>query len=193
MSASSGSGVLSVKKIKALIRNLITSESLGFDSSTNQTITGSWTFDISGGRSFGATDDATLAAPTALFGYFDEPAFAEGLIYISSYGEDSGYGHGFTSYRVKASGVSVANMGASSAGGNASVTVASVFNGDVSQVQLSAAKLNLDSMRYANLAAINAAITSPTTDDIVMVTGQGLAVYNGSDWVLAADDTTAIT
>ena len=46
---------------------------------------------------------------------------------------------------------------------------------------------------FANLAAINAAITSPQTSSCVMVTGQGLAVYTGSAWVKASDYSTAIT
>jgi hypothetical protein len=45
---------------------------------------------------------------------------------------------------------------------------------------------------YANLAAINAAITAPREGMLCYVTGQGMALYKAS-WVRTTDETTAIT
>lgn len=42
-----------------------------FDPTASQTITGEWKFDISGGKSFFATDDVTLASPTKFVGFLD--------------------------------------------------------------------------------------------------------------------------
>jgi len=46
---------------------------------------------------------------------------------------------------------------------------------------------------YANLSAITTAIGTPQEGMLVRVVGQGLAVYTGSTWNKASDDTTAIT
>ena len=46
---------------------------------------------------------------------------------------------------------------------------------------------------YDDLADITANITDPDTEMLVKVDGQGLATYNGAAWVLASNDTTAIT
>lgn len=61
-----------------------------------------------------------------------------------------------------------------------------------SYVDISTA-LALKVRRYANLSAITTAITVPLTGMLVMVTGQGLAVYTGSAWKKASDDSTSIT
>ena len=51
-----------------------------FDPAAPQTITGQWSFDISGGKSFYATDDLTFAAMTQAFGIFDHDIVADALI-----------------------------------------------------------------------------------------------------------------
>lgn len=55
-------------------------------------------------------------------------------------------------------------------------------------------------VRYSNLADIQANIDAPFVDQTVQVTGQGTAIYKLTStspdvytWVLASDDTTAIT
>jgi hypothetical protein len=45
---------------------------------------------------------------------------------------------------------------------------------------------------YANLADINEKISKPRVRQMVFVTGQGLAIYVGSQWVKASDGVTAI-
>lgn len=49
--------------------------------------------------------------------------------------------------------------------------------------------------RYADLAAVQAAIINPEDGFTVMFEGQGLGTYNESagQWRLSADDTTAVT
>ena len=43
-----------------------------------------------------------------------------------------------------------------------------------------------------DLASIDAKFKKPNTTTLIMVNGQGLARFNGTNWVLAADDTTLI-
>jgi len=45
---------------------------------------------------------------------------------------------------------------------------------------------------YTNLADINARLPLPNENNMVRVIGQGLAVFDGTNWVLASDDTTLI-
>ncbi len=47
--------------------------------------------------------------------------------------------------------------------------------------------------RYADKADIDDNIPEPFEDQMVQVTGQGEAIYKSGTWVLASDDTTAIT
>jgi hypothetical protein len=55
-------------------------------------------------------------------------------------------------------------------------------------------RLNTGDTYYDDLSDINAKISTPIIGQKAMVDGQGLAVYNKSTtWVLASDDTTAIT
>lgn len=46
---------------------------------------------------------------------------------------------------------------------------------------------------YADLTAITDAITDPNSNMVVMVTGQGIARYDGTNWVLAWNDSTLVT
>ena len=45
---------------------------------------------------------------------------------------------------------------------------------------------------YADLNDLDAAFPNPTLRMMVLVTAQGLATYNGTDWVLCSDDTTLV-
>ena len=48
--------------------------------------------------------------------------------------------------------------------------------------------------RYADLSALDSAIPNPANNQMGgIVEGQGLAINKSGTWVLAADDTTAIT
>ena len=46
---------------------------------------------------------------------------------------------------------------------------------------------------FSDLADLDDRLPNPEVNDTVRVVGQGLAIYTGSNWVLAADDTTPIT
>tara|TARA_R110002020_G_scaffold435468_5_gene645648 strand:- start:388 stop:675 length:288 start_codon:yes stop_codon:yes gene_type:complete len=54
-------------------------------------------------------------------------------------------------------------------------------------------EIALDITLEADLASLDAKYKQPNTTTLIMVTGQGLARFNGTNWVLAADDTTLIT
>ena len=46
---------------------------------------------------------------------------------------------------------------------------------------------------YTDLADLDSRLPKPLDSSMVRVIGQGLAVYNGTNWVKASDDTTLIT
>ena len=54
-------------------------------------------------------------------------------------------------------------------------------------------EIALDITLEADLASLDAKYKQPNTTTLIMVQGQGLARFNGTNWVLAADDTTLIT
>lgn len=89
-------------------------------------------------------------------------------------------------------------MGADAYGPVADGTMQVHFNGEI-LITSRAGKVNMSGSKaiqipvYANLAAITAASLGTDTNQLVKVTGQGLATYNGANWVLASDDTTLVT
>lgn len=50
----------------------------------------------------------------------------------------------------------------------------------------------IEPAEYANLAELNDTFPNPTNRMMVLVTGQGLATYNGTNWVLCSNDTTLV-
>lgn len=56
-----------------------------FDPAEDQPITGEWSFDISGGKSFIISDDPTLTSPSLLFGIFDDSLAPDTLYNYSVY------------------------------------------------------------------------------------------------------------
>lgn len=62
-----------------------TSGTSSFDPAANTVVTGAWSFDISGGKSFIVSDDPTLVAPSLLFGLFDGSLSPDTIYSYNSY------------------------------------------------------------------------------------------------------------
>lgn len=158
----------------------------GFDPSEDQSITGEWSFSLTPGQTqLLMTDDPTLMNPTYYFGTFNHSIDPTAIIDTRIMDAVNGIGYFAQLDDTGNSSVGLLNIGAS-------VVVFHDALTSLKHVQLDGDVLRLSDMRYTDTTALNTAIPTPEVDQYVMVTGKGLAVYDGSAWVHAADDTTPI-
>ncbi len=158
-----------------------------FDPTQDQDITGSWSFSLVNGQLQGLmTDDPTLAAPTYLFGTFNHPVFAPTVKGDRRY-IDVATATGYNAILTDGGDGIVAISTHSAAIGTSYVQTY-----DLNKIVMRGEVLEISDLRYTDTTALATAIPSPVQDQYVMVTGKGLAVYDGAAWVHAADDTTPI-
>ena len=158
----------------------------GIDPSLDLSVTGAWKFSTTTSEvQILITDDNTLVSPTYVFGVFNEHSYLPNTfsdIRIIDDANDIGY----SSSKNMLTNVSTTKIGAED------TYVHLSNNGLLAKAELHGDLVAITGARYANLTAVNAAIPTPSTDDRVIITGRGEAVYNGSAWVHSADDTTPI-
>ncbi len=158
----------------------------GIDPSLDLSVTGAWKFSTTTSEvQILITDDNTLVSPTYVFGVFNEHSYLPNTfsdIRIIDDANDIGY----SSSKNMLTNASTTKIGAED------TYVHLTNNGLLAKAELHGDLVAITGARYANLTAVNAAIPTPSTDDRVIITGRGEAVYNGSAWVHSADDTTPI-
>jgi hypothetical protein len=161
--------------------------SAGFDPTVDQYITGSYRFSLDNGQlQLLLTDDPTLSNPTYIFGIYNHPSWAS-TVFGDTRLVDNVNGVGYAATVVDGAD---SYAGIYNNGGEMKLWL-EPSSGNV-HIQMNADVLQLQGIRYADTTALALAIPNPAQDQYVMVSGKGLAVYDGLAWVHAADDTTPI-